>query len=195
MDKLIGQYLADWVSGDERAFKKVFDFYLPRLVTFSFKSLKNLEDAEELSLNVMLNIWKYKSNVHAIVDFEDYLFGMLRNQIARHYRKKLLVTEDMDMIPLHNLGSVDHPEFSLKELQIRYTAALNQLPEKQREIFVLSREQGMSQKQIAHEKGLSVNTVNNQITTSLKFMRKQFIDYPEALSILVIMGSCSVMVK
>jgi len=195
MNKLIGQHLADWVSGDERAFKKVFDFYLPRLVTFSCKSLKNLEDAEELSLNVLLNIWKFKSGVHAIVDFEDYLYGILRNQIARHYRKKLLVTEDMDMIPLHNLGSVDHPEFSLKELQLRYTAALNQLPEKQREIFILSREQGMSQKQIALEKGLSVNTVNNQITTSLKFMRKQFNDYPEALSMLVLVGSSTVILK
>jgi RNA polymerase sigma-70 factor (family 1) len=192
MDKLTRQYLDEWVDGDERAFQKVFDHYLPKLISFSFRSLKNVEDAEELSLNVMLNIWKYKGNISTIVDFEDYLFGILRNQIARHYRKKMLITEELDAVPLFNLGTVDHPEFSLKELQLKYQSALHKIPEKQREVFVLSREQGMSQKQIAKEKGLSIHTVNNHITSSLKLLRKEFQDYPEALSIVIAVGAAMI---
>lgn len=192
MDKLTRQYIDEWVSGDERAFKKIFDYYLPKLISFSFKSLKNLEDAEELSLNVMLNIWNYQSKIDTIIDFEDYLYGMLRNQVSRHYRKKLLVTAELESVPLQNLGTIDHPEFSVRELQAKYEAALAKLPAKQREIFLLSREEGLSHKQIARQKGLSVHTVNNHITTSLKFLRKEFQEYPEALSMVLVITTAAV---
>jgi len=195
MDKLNRQYLDEWIDGDERAFQRVFDYYLPKLISFSFRSLKNVEDAEELSLNVMLNIWKYKSQIGTIIDFDDYLFGILRNQIARHYRKKMLVTEELDAVPLVNLGTVEHPEFSVKELQLKYDAALDKMPEKQREVFVLSRERGMSQKEIANVKGLSVNTVNNHITSSLKLLRKEFQDYPEALSMVFVVGAAVTLIR
>jgi len=195
MDKLTYQYLNDWISGDDRAFKQLFDHYLPKLIRFSFKSLKSMEDAEELSLNVMLNIWNYKSNLSTIINFEDYLYGILRNQISRHYRKKLLLTTELDLVPLQNLGSIDHPEFSMKELQQCYENALNKLPVKQREIFLMSREKGLSQKQIAEQKGLSVHTVNNHISTSLKFLRKEFIDYPEALSVVVFISTTTILTQ
>jgi len=195
MDKLNRQYLDEWIDGDERAFQRVFDYYLPKLISFSFRSLKNVEDAEELSLNVMLNIWKYKNQIGTIIDFDDYLFGILRNQIARHYRKKMLVTEELDAVPLVNLGTVEHPEFSVKELQLKYDAALDKMPEKQREVFVLSRERGMSQKEIANVKGLSVNTVNNHITSSLKLLRKEFQDYPEALSMVFVVGAAVTLIR
>jgi len=195
MDKLNRQYLDEWIDGDERAFQRVFDYYLPKLISFSFRSLKNVEDAEELSLNVMLNIWKYKSQIGTIIDFDDYLFGILRNQIARHYRKKMLVTEELDAVPLVNLGTVEHPEFSVKELQLKYDAALDKMPGKQREVFVLSRERGMSQKEIANVKGLSVNTVNNHITSSLKLLRKEFQDYPEALSMVFVVGAAVTLIR
>lgn len=195
MDKLNRQYLDEWIDGDERAFQRVFDYYLPKLISFSFRSLKNVEDAEELSLNVMLNIWKYKNQIGTIIDFDDYLFGILRNQIARHYRKKMLVTEELDAVPLVNLGTVEHPEFSVKELQLKYDAALDKMPGKQREVFVLSRERGMSQKEIANVKGLSVNTVNNHITSSLKLLRKEFQDYPEALSMVFVVGAAVTLIR
>jgi RNA polymerase sigma-70 factor (ECF subfamily) len=188
-DSLINQYINEWVGGEERAFKKVFDYYLPKLSSTAFRSVKKREESEELALNVMLSIWQYKLHIHTINDFEDYLYGILRNQISRYSRKKLLLTEALESVPLDNLGTVDHPEFSIRELQLRYETALKKLPPKQREIFLLSREQGMSQKQIAEEKDISVHTVNNHITTSLKFLRKEFQDYPEALPVILLIGT------
>ena len=194
-DNLIDQKVNDWVGGDERAFKKVFDYYLPKLTAASFRSIKKREESEELALNVLLNIWQYKLHIHTINDFEDYLYGILRNQISRYNRKKLLLTDELESVPLNNLGTVEHPELSIRELQLRYEAALNKLPAKQREVFLLSREQGMSQKQIAQQKNISVNTVNNQITSSLKFLRKEFQDYPEALPVILLIGTAAIHLK
>jgi len=189
IDSVINQYINEWTSGEERAFEKVFDYYLPKLTLTSFRSIKKREESEELALNVLLNIWQYKLHIHTINDFEDYLYGMLRNQISRYNRKKILLTEDLENVSLDNLGTVAHPEFSIRELQMRYEAALNKLPAKQREVFLLSREQGLSQKQIAEQKDISVHTVNNHITSSLKFLRKEFQDYPEALPIILLISS------
>jgi RNA polymerase sigma-70 factor (ECF subfamily) len=138
--KNIDQYIEDWVNGNEIAFKFVFDYYYPRLLATSVKLVDNQEDAEEMVMNALLKIWQHKHRIEGIQHLKKYLFGILRQEVSGLSRKKVLLTEDIEEIPLKNLGTVNHPEFSLKDLQLQYQTALGKLTPKQREIFLLSRD-------------------------------------------------------
>lgn len=182
----IDSYIQEWLAGDEKAFEGILDFYYPRLLVSALKTVTNREDAEELVMNALLKIWQYKLRLHEVRKFDDYLFGILRQEMVRIARKKVLVTETIDDQPLGNLGLVEHPELTLKETLIRYHAALDKLSPKQREVFLALREEELSRKEIAEKAGISINTVNSHMNTALKILRQELKEYPEALIVLLI---------
>lgn len=182
----VQQDITSWLSGDDVAYRRIFDYFYHKLYQTCYKATKAREDSEEMVMNVFLNIWQHRSELTQIDDFEKYLFRSVRNQIADFKRKNILQTQDIDTLPLEYLGSTDHPELTFKELEQIYHQALNKLPEKQREIFLMSREQGLSQKQIAEKKNISTSTVNNHITAAMKIIRNDLGEYSEALPLIML---------
>lgn len=193
--KNIDGHIDAWINGNELAFKFIFDHFYPRLLAASLKPVKNQEDAEELVLNALLKIWQNKHRMKELnKNLSDYLFGILRQEISGLSRKKVMLTEDLDEVPLQELGTIDHPEFNLKDLQLRYQAALSKLTPKQREIFLLSRDRELSQQEIADSTGISVNTVSNHISASLKIIRKELQDYPDAIVVVLLTSQITIFI-
>jgi RNA polymerase sigma-70 factor, ECF subfamily len=166
-----------WIDGNDRSFRNIFDHYYPRLFSAALKMTGNSTETEELVMNVFMNIWKYRHNVHTVHDFSGYLFGILKNEVIAAARSRVLATEDISNIPVESAGFTLLSELSFKELQARYKAAIDRLPEKRRAVFLLSREQGLSQQQIAIQHNISINTVNNHIKAALKLIREDLRDY------------------
>lgn len=188
--KTVQQDVKSWLNGDDVAYRRIFDYFYPKLFQTCFRATNAREDSEEMVMNVFFKIWQNRSLLGHVDDFEKYLIRSARNQIGDFQRKNILQTFDIDTMPIENLGSVDHPELSFKDLEQIYRNALNKLSETKREIFLMSREQGLSQKQIAEKKNISTSTVNNQITAALKIIRDDMGEYSEALPfILVLAGS------
>lgn len=181
--------IEQWLAGDELAFKKILDFYYRRLLASSLKAVSNREDAEELVMNALLKIWQYKHRLHEVKQFDDYLFGILRQETAALSRKQVLETQNIDDCSLSELGSTDHPEFTIKEIQSLYQAALLKLTPKQREIFLSIREQDMDRKEIAQKNGMSIHTVNNHMNAALKVLRQEMKEYPDALVCILLSSS------
>ncbi len=190
---IVQEHITRWLYGDDTAYRHVFDYYYPKLLPACFKSIRQREDCEEIVLNVFMNIWQRKEQLRKVENFENYLFRSLTNQIFDFQRRRIMKTEDIELQPLSNLGSTRHPELSFKELQSLYLEALNRLPEKQRIVFLMSREQGLSQKQIAEQNGIAINTVNNHIKSAMKSMRKELGEYSEALPLIVFLGASSLL--
>ena len=170
------------------AYRHIFDYYYPKLFPVCLKSVKQREDSEEMVMNVFLNIWQHRTKLLQVDSFEGYIFAILRNQVADFSRKNILATEDIDTFPLEQLGSVNHPGLSFKELEQIYTVALNKLPEKRREVFLMSREQGLSHLAIANQSNISVNTVSNHIKSAMKIIRNDMGEYAEVLPLLITNG-------
>lgn len=181
--------IENWINGDDSAYRRVFDGLYPKLYSLCLKAVRQSEDSEEIVMNVFFNIWQRRSTLHQVDNFMAYFIQSLRNQIGGYKRKKVLLTQELDTVPLEALGYEQHPEMVLKELESRYRAALNKLTEKQRELFILSREEGLSQKEIAERQNLSPNTVNNHITAALKVMRQDMGSFSEALPLLILLIS------
>ncbi len=177
----IDRFMELWLEGDESAFKGVVNHYYHQMYSFALQMTHNREDTEELVMNSFLRLWQHKNRVIYVSRPDEYLFGILRREVAGYARKRVLVAEPMENIEPGELGTVEHPQFNIKELRAKYQAALDKLTPRQREVFQLSREQELTQQEIANTTGLSINTVGNHMNAALKVFRKEMNEYPNAL--------------
>ncbi|BBE18989.1 RNA polymerase ECF-type sigma factor [Aquipluma nitroreducens] len=164
--------------GDVEAFDLVYHRYAGKLYAFSLKYLRSKEEAEELVQSVFLKVWENQKNIKKDTSFKSYLFTIAYNEICNLFRRRKYQQNFFDK------SMIGNPEASVEtEDQIDFQFVLEQveqiisrLPEKQKTIFLKSRQEGKSTKEIADELGLSPGTVDNYISESLKFIRTNLKD-------------------
>lgn len=188
MSHSVEVYTAQWLNGDERAYKGVFDYYYPKLYAAGYRIRKNSEECEELAMNVLLKIWQHKTAIQNIINLEDYLYGMLRQEISRIVRKKILGTLELKEGEEHNAFTTIDSQLDLKELQYRYEEALSKIPAKRLEIFLLSRDQGYTYQEISKQQNISSNTVRNHIASALKLLKNELHEYSDIFPLIVIIA-------
>lgn len=161
--------------GDLDAFDAVFEKYSSRLFGFALKYLKSKEETEDLVQDVFLKIWENRKTLKKEVSLKSYFFTIAYHNICKFFRKKqLLMGELKEEIGLGSDISMD------TEKQIDYHSTLEQieklvddLPPKQKAIFLKSRKEGKSTREIAKEMHLAPGTVDNHISAALNFLRKR----------------------
>lgn len=180
-DKLIDKLR----KGDVDAFDMVYHRYAGKLFAFALKYLKSREEAEELVQSVFLKVWENQATLKKETSFKSYLFTIAYNEICNLFRKRKYLQNFIES------AISEKPETSTEmESQIEFRFVLEQvdqiivqLPEKQRVVFLKSRQEGKSSKEIADELGLSKGTVDNYISESLKFIRASLNDKHIALTL------------
>lgn len=185
-ERNIDHFMKQWLQGDESAFKHVVDSYFHQMQAFALQMGRNREDAEELVMNAFLKLWQHKHRISYVSRPDEYLFGILRREIVAHARKRVLATEPIENVEPALFGTVDHPEMTLQELRMKYRSAVEKLTPRQRAVFLMSREQDMTQQQIADKTGLSVNTVGNHMNAALKVFRTEMDECPGSLLVFVL---------
>lgn len=167
----------DWIQalkkGDLCAFNELFDRYGKRLFHFSIGYLKSTADAEEIVQEVFLKIWNNREELSAQKSFEAYLFTIAKNGILNTIRKSKSEQVYLNYIKIHPEKNVLlDDELNFNELEKAYKEAVEQLSPRRKEIFLLSREQSLSNAEIAENMNISVKTVENQMTSALSEIRK-----------------------
>lgn len=167
--------LLELLQKDDRvAFYRLYERYSKRLYWFVFQYLKQKEDAEEIVQEVFVKIWEARFRLDAHLSFESFLFTIAYNSTISCLRRKSRESKYVDYVK-----SLQHPEMELdltdeihfKELNSQLQSLLNQLTARQREIFHLSRKEGLSHEEIAVKLNISVNTVKKHMTNTLSFLR------------------------
>lgn len=165
-------------KGDVTAFDQVYEKYAGKLYSFSLKYLKSTLESEELVQSVFLKVWENQKNLKKEASFKSYLFTIAYNEICNLFRRRKYQQRFIDKT------KDEKTEASVEaEEQLDYQFVLEQvdriiakLPEKQRLIFIKSRQENKSTKEIAAELGLSPGTVDNYLSESLKFIRTNLND-------------------
>lgn len=164
-------------TGNLEAFDFLFKKYSDRLFGFALKYLKSKEEAEELVQDVFLKIWENRKKLDKESSLKSYLFTISYHQICRFYRKKNYQERLLNETRLTSGSS-----FSMDD-SIDYHSVLEQvdrliekLPPRQKSIFVKSRKEGKTTREIAEELKIAPGTVDNQISEALKFIRKNLGD-------------------
>ena len=168
------------------AFDAIYNMYCHKLHEFVLTYLKQEEDAEEIVQEVFIKIWNSKSKIDVYASFESFLFTIAYNATMSLLRKR--VSEFKSREYLKSLQKFDAAEqvideIQFKELDDKVQSLLNQLTPRQKEIYLLSREEGLTHKEIAQKLSISESTVNNHLVTILKFL-KSHIDSSLAVNVL-----------
>jgi len=168
---------AEWIralnAGNIQAFNQLFDHYGKRLYHFSFGYLKSVQDAEEIVQEVFLKIWNNRKELSVEKSFESYLFTIAKNGILNTIRKSKYEQTYYNYAKFNPGENVLlDQELNFRELEKAYNEAIDQLSPRRKEIFLLSREQSLSNAEIADKMNISVKTVENQMTSSLSEIRK-----------------------
>ena len=161
------------IDGDEEAFCELYAAYKNRLLYFALKFVKSHEFAEDIFQDAFTVVWQTRRFINPEASFSSYLYTIVRNRILNQLRD--LANQDKLREQIFS-QAVDYTnetkdEILVNDLRQFITRALQQLTPRQREIFEMSREQQMSHREIAESLGISVNTVQESISTSLRTLR------------------------
>ena len=167
-----GKLIRSLSKGNLLAFNTLFRKYSGRLYRFAYGYLKSEAESEELVQEVFTRIWEKRKELKAELSFKSFIFTIAFNIIKKHFRKESSFSD--------YFKTKLHEDFDLQTTQqVTYnsiyqyvTELANQLPERRKEIFIKSRFEGLSIKEIAKELKISHKTVENQLTDALKFIRE-----------------------
>ncbi|NML20933.1 RNA polymerase sigma-70 factor [Pseudoflavitalea sp. G-6-1-2] len=165
-----------WRSGNVAAFDLLFKRYYQPLFQYAVNNLKQPMLAEEIVMDVMLRIWKTNGKIDCPAGFKPYILRALKNAILNHFRSSMPAVVSWDDMPSgEEIAATHSSDFKIihDETRDRYLAALSSLSEKKREVFVLSREERLTYKEIARQLNISVNTVENYMSASLSQLKEQ----------------------
>jgi RNA polymerase sigma-70 factor, ECF subfamily len=161
-------------KGDMAAFDAIYNKYCHKLHQFVFMYLKQEEDAEGIVQEVFIKIWESRSKIDIYASFESFLFTIAYNATMSLLRKRLSETKSREYLKsLQQIDSADQviDEIQFKELNNKVQSLLDGLTQRQREIYLLSREEGLTHEEIAEKLNISKSTVNNHLVTIIKYLR------------------------
>lgn len=167
------------IEGDEDAFCELYATYKNRLIYFAMRFLKSREYAEDVFQDAFTVVWQSRRFINPDASFSSYLYTIMRNRILNQLRNAANEEKLKESILSQALDYTEDTkrEVMLNDLKSLISHALQQLTPRQREIFEMSREAQLSHKEIADKLGISVNTVQEHISTFLKLIRTYLIKY------------------
>lgn len=159
-------------SDQVRAYESLFRMFQPALVRFAFVQMKNEEEAREAVQEVFIKIWQKRDDLELTIELKPYLYRAVRNNCLN--RLKRAKTDPLPEGGAEIPAPADNPDHS-HENNVRIKAIfreIERLPGRAQEIFLMSRVEGFSHKEIAKVLDITPKTVENQIGIALKKIRK-----------------------
>jgi len=160
-------------NDDEAAFAEIYQRYYRILQNHIYKRLGDLEDTKDILQDLFTQIWKSRAQLPETTKFSGYLYIIVRNKVFNTLAHKKISSKYVASIQQF-IGEENYITDLIvreKEFKAMIEQEIDALPEKMREVFRLSRDNGLSHKEIANQLSLSEYTVSNQITSALKVLR------------------------
>lgn len=166
-------------QGDMEAYETVFRAYYSSLCLFAVRYLKRMDLAEEIVQDLFLTLWEKRHVFSLESSLKSYLYRAVHNNALKYLQHQKVVEKHASQTinqmqyhadePIHNLQS--------EELAGLVSKAFAAMPAKTKEIFDMSRNEGLKYGEIAERLGISVKTVEAHMGSALKILREQLRDY------------------
>ena len=169
-------------DGNEKVFEQIVREYWPRMFKFALIYTQNNETSQELVQDTFLVLWNNRAILKDNTNLITYLMVVLRNKclnLLEQTRIRQLYIEEIDDETIYQRANlyVLHDEASQivesEDLHKAIERALSKLPDKTREIFMLSRYDGLKNQQIAETKNISQKTVEYHISKALQILKEE----------------------
>ena len=169
------QLLERTLASDEEAFRLLFEKYQPILFRAVLHRLRDVDTAHDIVQETFLRVWQHRTTLKPGLPFLPYIFRISNNLVLDHAKHKEVRRRLEADIPVPSSAAGDDPEDSLRVSMLEEKLSevvWTKLPARCREVFLLSRLEEMSNSEISERLGISVKTVENQITRALKTLRR-----------------------
>lgn len=174
---------------DKALFEKLFKEHFKDMVFYAQKYVKDLDSAREIAQEAFIALWERREQIDVSKTVKSYLGSIVHNRSLNYLRENKKF--DRNLLAVEHLSDrfVEISDrMSAEETETKIYAAIDELPEKCREIFKMSRFEHLKYQEIADKLGISVKTVEAQMSKALQHMKARLAEYLMLLLILWISG-------
>ena len=166
-------------NGDMDAFETIFRAYYQSLCLFSFRYLKRTDLAEEIVQDIFINIWDKRSSLQLETSLKSYLYRAVHNNSLKYLQHQRVVDKHARYLIDRKEQYFNEPVNNLQVAEVTKLLenAFASMPQKTREIFELSRNEGLKYQEIAEKFEISIKTVEAHMGTALKILRENLKEY------------------
>ncbi|MFW5645375.1 MAG: RNA polymerase sigma factor [Bacteroidota bacterium] len=171
------ELLKKLMHGDVLAFERVFKKYNRKIYAFSFRYLKNKEDAEGIVQEVFLKLWENHSKLKRDSNINAWLFTVTFNAIRKRFRKFASEKKHMDgysKLFLNQQDEITDSEYF--DLLEKANHLIDKLPPQQKKVFLLRKDKGLTSIEMSIQLNLSKKTVENHLNRARAFLKKAMME-------------------
>ncbi len=171
------QILSDWKTRE--GYELLFNKHYSRMVAYAYNFLKEQEASEEICQEVFFQLWINREKTEIKTAISSYLYRAVRNRcinLIKHIdireNYKQYNSEQLESNQSHSTDTL-----TVSELDQKIRTAIDQMPLQRKKIFIMSRYEELTYKEIAEKMGLSKKTIENQMGKALQYLREELKDY------------------
>ena len=182
-------------SGDQKALELLFSIYFPRLNDFARNVVRDDVISQDIVQDVFVKVWERRADIESI-NLEAFLFRLVRNRCIDYIKHLKVINNRMKEIQiskkyeeLYRIDFIGDEPYVLieKELKTMIEKTIQSLPDRCREVFILSRMNGLKNKEIAENLNINIKNVERHLSRAMQSFRENFSEeLPIALIVLVL---------
>ncbi|WP_293952474.1 MULTISPECIES: RNA polymerase sigma-70 factor [unclassified Sphingobacterium] len=160
---------------DEKAFSVIYQRYSMPLYVHANRFIRDREETKDILQKVFVKIWSIRNRLPTDVKLSAYLYQIVKNELINHISHSKVVDKYLESMSSYASTYVADTDYVIREKQLQeiIEREIQNLPEKMREVFQLSRKQYLSHREIAEKLGISEKTVKNQLSNALHLLRQK----------------------
>ncbi|UMB52578.1 RNA polymerase sigma-70 factor [Lutibacter sp. A64] len=159
-------------NSDQTAFNILYNKLWEKLYVFSQSIIMDEAEAKDILQEVWIDYWNRRKEISIKHNIEAYLYQAVRYKTYNILRNKKFNTIQLEVSYELSVDASIELNYDLEETHLRLNNYISKLPSRCQEIFTLSRNEGLSNKEIADKIGISIRTVENQISIALNSIKK-----------------------
>ena len=183
-------YISGLRKRDTRTYEVVFKKYYQPLVMFVVRHIGNEDVAKDIVQETFIKVWVRREQIDLDMSFSAFLFTMAKNQLLNEFRRQANSPLFLEDVVLNESGDGEETaierKLSFEEFNHRLEIAKQKLTPRQRELFELNKEQGITITEIAAKAFISEQSVRNQLSQALHVLRKELGKYALLFSLFFI---------
>ena len=164
-------------DGDHKAFKAIFVAYYNKTKAFINGYIKSEQDAEELAEDLFVNLWVNRRSIDISKSFNSYLHTIARNTAINFLKHKQVQEKYTCEMPAWESHYSSEEDYIAKELGLLVEDIVDKMPEQRKQIYILSRNEGLSNGEIAERLNTTKRNVESQLSLALKEIRKAILAF------------------
>jgi len=159
-------------QGDHKAFETIFVAYYDRMRLFIDGYIKSEDEAEDITEELFVNLWSNRQSLDTNKSFNSYLHTIARNAAINFLKNRLVRDAYTAHYPQVETAYSSEEELIAREVELLIDMAVEKMPSQRREIYLLSRKEGLKNEEIALRLHTTKRNIESQLSQALKELRK-----------------------